>query len=102
MLQMNSKKNCTMSIAKVSEVLETYDGRDKFLKTLSYAAKLATVFTKSDKTAQKFKHFGSQMSGCRVILRLFDDVTILYETMEYGWGKMVHLHIFLFIAVVKN
>lgn len=75
----------------MSDYLETYSGRDKMLKTLSYAAKLLTVCTSSESTEKKFKTFGSQMSECRVMLRLLDDLPTLNFVMTYGWGKQVFL-----------
>lgn len=78
-----------MNISLISEILETYEGRDKFLKTLSYAAKLATGFSSSSVTTKKWKLFGSRMSECRVILRLMDDIPILHDTLTYGWGRQV-------------
>lgn len=81
-----------MSIAVISEYLDSYEGRDKFLRTLSYAAKLASGFPSSDDTANKFKSFGSKMSGARVILRLLDDIPNIHCAMNYRWGQKVHLH----------
>ncbi|OXU30628.1 hypothetical protein TSAR_003642 [Trichomalopsis sarcophagae] len=76
-----------MNIALISDYLDTYEGRDKFLRTLSYAAKLASGFPSSDDTADKFKSFGSKMSGARVILRLLDDIPNIHHAMSYGWGQ---------------
>ncbi|XP_003703923.1 peroxisomal biogenesis factor 11c [Megachile rotundata] len=76
-----------MNFALVSEYLETYEGRDKFLRTLSYMAKLATLGASSKEMENKLKIFGSQMSECRVILRLLDDIPMIHYAMSYGWGK---------------
>ncbi|XP_076174218.1 peroxisomal biogenesis factor 11c isoform X2 [Ptiloglossa arizonensis] len=76
-----------MNIALISEYLETYQGRDKFLRTLSYMAKFATLGILSKEIEEKFKIFSSQMSGCRVILRLLDDIPMIHYVMTYGWGK---------------
>ncbi|KAJ8674110.1 hypothetical protein QAD02_005372 [Eretmocerus hayati] len=76
-----------MNIAVISEYLDSYEGRDKFLRTLSYAAKLASGFPSSSNTADKFKIFSSKMSGARVILRLLDDIPNLHHAMTYGWGQ---------------
>lgn len=82
-----------------SEILENYEGRDKFLKLFTYTAKLATLFTKSPETTDKFCQFGSKMSECRVILRLMDDIPVLQATIAYGWGKQVSTRnrIFMFL-----
>lgn len=71
--------------------LDTYRGRDKILRTLSYIAKLITVTTTSKKTEAKLKTFSSKMSECRVILRLLDDLSIFYYARKYGWGKQVYV-----------
>ncbi|XP_063995447.1 peroxisomal membrane protein 11C [Diachasmimorpha longicaudata] len=86
----------------ISEYLETYEGRDKFLRTLSYAAKLATVFPKSEDTANKFKYFGSQMSGCRVMLRLLDDIPSLYYALTYGSGRQEPDQMIRWVEIVQN
>lgn len=78
-----------MNIAVLAEYLDTYDGRDKFLRTLSYAAKFASGFPKSHATAEKFQIFGSRMSGCRVILRLLDDIPNLHSAITFSWGRKV-------------
>lgn len=80
-----------MDLPLVSNYLETYSGRDKMLRTLSYAAKFLTVCTSSESTEKKLKTFGSRMSECRVMLRLLDDLPTLNYVMTYGWGKKVLL-----------
>ncbi|KAG8037706.1 hypothetical protein G9C98_005917 [Cotesia typhae] len=69
----------------MSNYLESYEGRDKLLRVLSYAAKLATVIPRSEENKKKFKIFGSQMSNCRVILRLLDDIPTLNYALTYNW-----------------
>ncbi|CAD1475758.1 unnamed protein product, partial [Heterotrigona itama] len=76
-----------MSTALISEYLETHQGRDKFLKTLSYATKFATLGIFSNETEKKLKIFSSQISECRMILRLLDDIPTIHYAMTYGWGK---------------
>lgn len=76
-----------MNIGLICEFLDTYSGRDKILRTLSYATKLATVGTINKETEAKLKIFSSQMSGCRVVLRLMDDLPTLHSAVSYGWGK---------------
>ncbi|XP_012271146.1 peroxisomal membrane protein 11C [Orussus abietinus] len=76
--------NSTAAI--ISNYLDTYQGRDKILRTLSYMAKLATGMTRSDDAATRFKKFGSELSGCRVMLRLLDDIPNLHSAITYGLG----------------
>ncbi|KAK0085166.1 hypothetical protein PV325_005663 [Microctonus aethiopoides] len=71
----------------ISDYLDSYEGRDKFLRTFSYVAKLATILPKSNDTVMKLNRFSSQMSGCRVILRLLDDIPTLHAAINYGWGR---------------
>lgn len=80
-----------MALPLMNDYLKTYSGRDKMLRTLSYVAKLLTVCTSSKSTEKKLKTFGSQMSECRVMLRVLDDLPTLHFVMTYGWGKQVFL-----------
>ncbi|XP_043270082.1 peroxisomal membrane protein 11C [Venturia canescens] len=89
-------------IEVISEILESYDGRDKLLKLFTYSAKLATLFTKSPKTSEKFSQFGSKMSECRVILRLMSDVPILQGTIAYGWGRQETKGFVRLMKVLEN
>ncbi|OAD56228.1 Peroxisomal membrane protein 11C [Eufriesea mexicana] len=76
-----------MNISLISEYLETYQGRDKFLRTLSYMTKFAMLGASSNETKKKLQIFSSQLSECRVILRLLDDMPMIHYAMTYGWGK---------------
>lgn len=86
----------------MNDYLETYSGRDKMLRTLSYAAKLLTVCTSSKSTEKKLKTFGSQMSECRVMLRLLDDLPTLHFVMTYGWGKQEPDRLIRWCQVIQN
>lgn len=76
-----------MDMELLAQYLETYPGRDKLLRTFSYMAKLATLGTTSKETEKKFKTLSSQLSGCRVTLRLLDDIPTIYYATTYGWGR---------------
>lgn len=80
-----------MNISLISEYLETYQGRDKFLRTLSYMSKFAMLGASSNETKKKLQIFSSQLSECRVILRLLDDMPMIHYAMTYGWGKQVYI-----------
>lgn len=82
-----------MALPLMNDYLETYSGRDRMLRTLSYTAKLLTVCTLSESGEKKLKTFGSHMSECRVMLRLLDDLPALHCVTTYGWGKQVCLSI---------
>ncbi|KYM79543.1 Peroxisomal membrane protein 11C [Atta colombica] len=91
-----------MDLPLMSNYLETYSGRDKMLRTLSYAAKLLTVCTSSKSAEKKLKTFGSQMSECRVMLRLLDDLPSLHYMMTYGWGKQEPDRLIRWSQVIQN
>ncbi|KYN23292.1 PREDICTED: peroxisomal membrane protein 11C [Trachymyrmex cornetzi] len=91
-----------MDLPLMSNYLETYSGRDKMLRTLSYAAKLLTVCTSSKSAEKKLKTFGSQMSECRVMLRLLDDLPALHYMMTYGWGKQEPDWLIRWSQVIQN
>nr|XP_012220425.1 PREDICTED: LOW QUALITY PROTEIN: peroxisomal membrane protein 11C [Linepithema humile] len=102
---MKSKKNnqiLEMDLPLVSDYLETYSGRDKMLRTLSYVAKLLTACTSSESTEKKLKTFGSKMSECRVMLRLLDDLPTLNYVMTYGWGKKEPDWLIRWSQVIQN
>ncbi|KAL5020041.1 hypothetical protein ScPMuIL_002933 [Solemya velum] len=67
-------------------VLETYRGRDKIIRTCSY---LATMFGASGNsaTAKKLQTIAAELSACRVMLRLFDDLPMLAHNLSYGLGS---------------
>lgn len=88
-----------MNIALISEYLETYQGRDKFLKTLSYMAKFATLGVSSNETNKKLKIFSNQMNECRMILRLLNDIPMIHYAMKYKWKKEVYIN---FISSNRN
>ncbi|XP_021940625.1 peroxisomal membrane protein 11C isoform X1 [Zootermopsis nevadensis] len=76
-----------MDIDDMSKFLGTHNGRDKVIRTLSYATKLAAAFVSSEETARKLDSISGQLSACRTILRLFDDIPMLNYTLTYGLGK---------------
>ncbi|KAL6263023.1 hypothetical protein P5V15_005819 [Pogonomyrmex californicus] len=91
-----------MALLLMSDYLDTYSGRDKMLKTFSYMAKLFTICTSSKSTEKKLKTFGSQMSECRVMLRLLDDLPTFHYIMTYGWGKQEPDWLIRWTQVIQN
>lgn len=91
-----------MALPLMNDYLKTYSGRDKMLRTLSYVAKLLTVCTSSKSTEKKLKTFGSQMSECRVMLRVLDDLPTLHFVMTYGWGKQEPDWLIRWSQVIQN
>ncbi|XP_063705422.1 peroxisomal membrane protein 11C [Culicoides brevitarsis] len=89
---------------EICEMLSCYSGRDKVIRTLCYAAKLASVMNaeKHPDAANKLKIFSSKMSQTRATLRLFDDLPMLQCTLQYGWGKHEPDRTLSVIGVLSN
>ncbi|GFR98126.1 peroxisomal membrane protein 11C [Elysia marginata] len=73
------------NLASIVSLLETYRGRDRVIRTLTYAA----MFMGSNgKTAAqiKWRTVAGELGACRVILRLFDDLPMLLMNLSTGFG----------------
>lgn len=91
-----------MSLEKTTKFLETYRGRDKILRTLSYVSKFAAGVAKDPKRAAQYDNFSSQLSACRAALRLLDDVPMIAYVFEYGLGRKEKDPYIQAINVVSN
>jgi len=78
-----------MPIEEISKLLSTHNGRDKIIRTLVYTTKLAAAVVSSEETVLKLETVSGQLSACRIVLRLFDDIPMLNYTLTYGLGKEV-------------
>lgn len=67
-------------------MLESYRGRDKIIRTLYYGLHFASGFS-GNKGVEKIDVLSRALSGTRVILRMFDDLSMLKWTMSYGFGR---------------
>lgn len=90
------------ALNEICEVLETYKGRDKFLRTLCYSAKLVGGLTANKLHAERWQIFSSQMSSTRAVLRLLDDLPMLKYNIEYGLGKSEPDKFMATVGVVTN
>ena len=88
-----------MNIADIAKVLSSHSGRDKVMRTLSYTTKLVSGLITSETMIMKLDTFSSQLSGCRTILRLFDDLPMLNYTLSYGLGKEVLFYFLIDINI---
>lgn len=77
----------TILLDRIDEYLDTYSGRDKFLKALCYSLKFATGFTDSPKSLHNLKLVSSEISNCRTILRFLDYVPVVKYILSYKFGK---------------
>ncbi|CAK8696055.1 peroxisomal membrane protein 11C-like [Clavelina lepadiformis] len=76
-------------IIPVVTFLESYRGRDKIMRTASFAACLGSGLTSNSnkELSDKLLKVMGELSACRTILRLFDDLSMLAVTLGYGTGK---------------
>jgi len=88
--------DCLINLIKY---IETYRGRDKVIRATSYLSCLLGGILEKNKSnySQKLFIFMNELNGCRIILRLFDDLSMLAYSLNYGLGKVVHLFYFYFI-----
>ncbi|GLV44083.1 Peroxin 11c [Carabus blaptoides fortunei] len=89
-------------LEEICNLLDTYKGRDKILRTLCYSTKLIGGLAKDDLLAKRFQVFSSQMSATRATLRLLDDLPMLKYTLEYGFGKEEPDRIMSSLGVITN
>ncbi|KAJ7308407.1 hypothetical protein JRQ81_008951 [Phrynocephalus forsythii] len=76
-------------------VLESYRGRDRVVRTVAYACQLAggILVAKKGRLATEsplgrgLLTASAQLSHCRTVLRLFDDLSMLAYSCQYGLGK---------------
>lgn len=89
---MASVNNLGKFVLQLVRVLESYRGRDKIMRLISYVCTLlggSIQHTRFIRLAQKLFRVGDALSDCRVVLRLFDDLAMLCYTLNYGLGKQV-------------
>ncbi|KAM6921894.1 peroxisomal membrane protein 11C [Xenentodon cancila] len=82
------------SVESLVRVLESYRGRDKIIRTVCYGSQLVggllTRNENKDVSSQRFGKslllFSAQLSHCRTVLRLFDDLSMLAYSHSFGLG----------------
>uniref|UniRef100_A0A1A7WC48 Peroxisomal biogenesis factor 11 gamma n=2 Tax=Iconisemion striatum TaxID=60296 RepID=A0A1A7WC48_9TELE len=82
------------SVEFLVRLLESYRGRDKVIRTVCYGSQLVGgVLTKKGETdissqrlGKSLLLFSAQLSHCRTVLRLFDDLSMLAYSHSYGLG----------------
>ena len=83
-----------MDGATLATFLETYRGRDKVYRIISYLAQfVAGVLHKLGhaNASSRLQSLGSAFSSCRVILRLGDDLAMWQVTKSFGLGSGVRM-----------
>ncbi|XP_064427850.1 peroxisomal membrane protein 11C isoform X1 [Mirounga angustirostris] len=75
----------------LASALESYRGRDRLIRTLGYCCQLVGgVLVERcparSEVGTRLLTLSSQLSHCRTVLRLFDDVAMFIYTKQYGLG----------------
>ncbi|XP_024050005.1 ectoderm-neural cortex protein 1-like isoform X2 [Terrapene carolina triunguis] len=83
-------------LSSLVSVLESYRGRDRVIRTLCYGCQLAGgVLARKSPTesemGRRLLAVSAQLSHCRTVLRLFDDVAMLAYSRQYGLGAQTSL-----------
>lgn len=79
------------SLESLVDLLESYRGRDKVIRTVCYGSQLVggVLSQKTQGSARLGRSlllFSAQLSQCRTVLRLFDDLSMLAYSQSYGLG----------------
>ncbi|XP_038628998.1 peroxisomal membrane protein 11C [Tachyglossus aculeatus] len=87
--------------------LESYRERDRLIRTLGYGCQLigGILLEKSHAKSEVGKSllvFSEQLSHCRTVLRLFDDLSMLAYTKRYGLGTKEEDAILRWMSVFNN
>ncbi|XP_019730901.1 peroxisomal membrane protein 11C isoform X2 [Hippocampus comes] len=98
------------SVDCLVRVLESYRGRDKVIRTLCYGSQLVGGIISRKAEADASSHnlgkslllFSAQLSHCRTVLRLFDDMSMLAYSYSYGFGAKEKDGITRWISVLTN
>ncbi|XP_007169136.1 peroxisomal membrane protein 11C isoform X1 [Balaenoptera acutorostrata] len=80
-----------VALSGLASALESYRGRDRLIRTLGYCCQLVGGVLVEQCPARsevgtRLLALSSQLSHCRTVLRLFDDVAMFVYTKQYGLG----------------
>lgn len=84
------------SVVSLVRLLESYRGRDKVIRTICYGSQLVGGVlsrgaelngSSSQQLGKRLLLFSAQLSNCRTVLRLFDDLAMLAYSHSYGLGS---------------
>ncbi|GAB5567668.1 peroxisomal membrane protein 11C isoform X3 [Prionailurus iriomotensis] len=79
------------ALSGLASALESYRGRDRLIRTLGYCCQLVGGVLVEQCPARsevgtRLLTLSSQLSHCRTVLRLFDDMAMFIYTKQYGLG----------------
>ncbi|XP_014269069.3 peroxisomal membrane protein 11C [Maylandia zebra] len=98
------------SLESLVQLLESYRGRDKVIRTVCYGSQLvggvlsrrAEADVRSQRLGKSLLLFSAQLSHCRTVLRLFDDFSMLAYSHSYGFGNGEEDAAVRWISVLNN
>ncbi|XP_028259856.1 peroxisomal membrane protein 11C [Parambassis ranga] len=98
------------SVEALVKLLESYRGRDKVIRTMCYGSQLvggvlsrrAGTDVSSQQLGKSLLLFSAQLSHCRTVLRLFDDLSMLAYSCSYGLGAEEEDAAVRWISVLTN
>ncbi|XP_051967797.1 peroxisomal membrane protein 11C [Xyrauchen texanus] len=94
------------SVESLINVLESYRGRDKVIRILCYGSQLVggVISGKNSHSSlgRSLLLFSAQLSQCRTTLRLFDDLSMLAYSMNYGLGSTEEDALVRWMSILNN
>ncbi|XP_029988548.1 peroxisomal membrane protein 11C [Sphaeramia orbicularis] len=98
------------SVESVVRMLESYRGRDKVIRTVCYGSQLVggvlSQRPESEASSRRLGNslllFSAQLSHCRTVLRLFDDLSMVTYSHGYGLGPQDEDWCVRWISVLTN
>ena len=71
-------------VSKTVDVLDCYEGRDAAITfTLYFCCLLSGFYPRKSKLHRSLQRVFKRLEDCRVVLRLYDDLTILRDLFTY-------------------
>ncbi|XP_053179118.1 peroxisomal membrane protein 11C [Scomber japonicus] len=98
------------AVESLVRLLESYRGRDKVIRTMCYGSQLvggvlsrkAEADVSSRQLGKSLLLFSAQLSHCRTVLRLFDDLSMLAYSHGYGFGAEEEDTVVRWISILNN
>jgi hypothetical protein len=71
-------------VSQTIEVLDCYEGRDAAITfSLYFCCLLSGFYPRKSNLYRSLRRMFKRLESCRVVLRLFDDLTILRDSLTY-------------------
>ncbi|XP_058281389.1 peroxisomal membrane protein 11C isoform X2 [Hylobates moloch] len=95
------------SLSGLASALESYRGRDRLIRVLGYCCQLVGGVLVEQCPARsevgtRLLVVSTQLSHCRTILRLFDDLPMFVYTKQYGLGAQEEDAFVRWVSVLGN